>query len=410
MSKGKRIFALALAALMTLMVILPTLSMLVHATNTGSEEPTEQRDFTAERNKIAELNDSYKELEAQQKKIDSQISNAKSEKQKQEAIKEQIDGQINTTTKQIELLSERIDLLNGNIEQKQVEMEQKQTQIDGTMELFKKRMRAMYIAGNNTSTIGLVLGAESYSQMLIRAEVVGRVAEHDRELLAKLDQDFRELNEIKSEIEEDKSAVEGDKAEMAEKKEELDDQFKLAQDKIHDIDAMEKAFMANKAELQKQMKQVQAQMQAIYDEINRESMNVPYTGGVMQWPSRSLSQITSSYGSRFGGSDFHTGIDIAGSGAYGTPVLAAATGTVKVANTAVTPGYGYGKYVIIDHGGGIQTLYAHCSALNVSVGQTVAVGQQIAQVGSTGWSTGPHIHFEVRKNGQSVNPLSYVGG
>ncbi len=218
------------------------------------------------------------------------------------------------------------------------------------------------------------------------------------------------MNEIKSEIEEDKSAVEGDKAEMAEKKEELDDQFKLAQDKIHDIDAMEKAFMANKAELQKQMKQVQAQMQAIYDEINRESMNVPYTGGVMQWPSRSLSQITSSYGSRFGGSDFHTGIDIAGSGAYGTPVLAAATGTVKVANTAVTPGYGYGKYVIIDHGGGIQTLYAHCSALNVSVGQTVAVGQQIAQVGSTGWSTGPHIHFEVRKNGQSVNPLSYVGG
>lgn len=80
-----------------------------------------------------------------------------------------------------------------------------------------------------------------------------------------------------------------------------------------------------------------------------------------------------------------------------------------MANTAVTPGYGYGKYVIIDHGGGIQTLYAHMSALSVTVGQTVAQGEKIGEVGSTGWSTGPHIHFEIRKDGQAINPDSFTG-
>ena len=117
--------------------------------------------------------------------------------------------------------------------------------------------------------------------------------------------------------------------------------------------------------------------------------------------------MTCPYGSRFGGSDFHTGIDISGGGAYGSPVLAANSGTVKVANTSFTPGYGYGKYVIIDHGGGIQTLYGHMSALSVSVGDVVAQGQKIGEVGSTGWSTGPHIHFEIRVNNKAVNPQGW---
>ena len=177
---------------------------------------------------------------------------------------------------------------------------------------------------------------------------------------------------------------------MAVKKEELDSQYQMARDKVEDIAAQEQEYLANKAEIQKKLNMLEAEMKAIYDEINKESVNVPYTGGTMRWPSPSLSQITTHFGE--GG---HTGIDI--------------TGGVKVASVQ-NPDSGYGKYIIIDHGGGIQTLYAHCSLLSVSVGQTVSAGQQIAQVGSTGWSTGPHIHFEVRKNSQAVNPLAYVGG
>lgn len=392
------------------MLVLP---LSVHA------DEGEELDNSAAQDRLAELNDSYKELEDQKKKVDSQINSARTERKKQEIISAEIDGQINTTTKQIELLNERIGLLtqqigqlNGSIAQKQIEMEAKEEEISEAMELFKKRMRAIYMSGGgNNTAIGMMLGAESYSQMVIRAEVVGRVAKHDRELLSKLDQDLKELNELKNgieqdkqEIEQNKSAVEGDKTEMAVKKEELDSQYQMARDKVEYIAAQEQEYLANKAEIQKKLNMLEAEMKAIYDEINKESVNVPYTGGTMRWPSPSLSQITTHFGE--GG---HTGIDITGGGAYGTPVLASGDGVVKVASVQ-NPDSGYGKYIIIDHGGGIQTLYAHCSLLSVSVGQTVSAGQQIAQVGSTGWSTGPHIHFEVRKNSQAVNPLAYVGG
>ena len=406
MSKCRRLFA----ALLALMLVLP---LSVHA------DEGEELDNSAAQDRLAELNDSYKELEDQKKKVDSQINSARTERKKQEIISAEIDGQINTTTKQIELLNERIGLLtqqigqlNGSIAQKQIEMEAKEEEISEAMELFKKRMRAIYMSGGgNNTAIGMMLGAESYSQMVIRAEVVGRVVKHDRELLSKLDQDLKELNELKNgieqdkqEIEQNKSAVEGDKTEMAVKKEELDSQYQMARDKVEDIAAQEQEYLANKAEIQKKLNMLEAEMKAIYDEINKESVNVPYTGGTMRWPSPSLSQITTHFGE--GG---HTGIDITGGGAYGTPVLASGDGVVKVASVQ-NPDSGYGKYIIIDHGGGIQTLYAHCSLLSVSVGQTVSAGQQIAQVGSTGWSTGPHIHFEVRKNSQAVNPLAYVGG
>ncbi len=129
----------------------------------------------------------------------------------------------------------------------------------------------------------------------------------------------------------------------------------------------------------------------------------------MTHPAPELTQITSSYGLRFNRSNFHTGVDFSVAGAYGKAVVAANAGKVAFVNTAYTPGYGYGKYLILDHGGGITTLYAHNSAILVQEGQTVEKGQKIAQVGSTGWSTGPHCHFEVRVNGTHTDPMPYLG-
>ena len=401
-SRGKRIFALVLSALMLLLFVAPMASVLARADegNSDLEEAQERMD---------ELNEQYKELQAQQNQIDAQINQAAGEKQQVQAQREQIDAQINNTIEQIDVLDERIALMEERISQKEKEMEKKQEEIDALNALFKERMNAMYRAGDNMNTLGLLLGADSYSQFLMRAEVVSSVAEHDQTLMAQLAAEKAELEEIQEGIQSDKQDVESDRTTMEEKKADLGTQMEQANARMQDIAAMEREFLANKEAMQAQMKEVQAEIDRIFQEINRESQS-PYVGGEMLWPAPSLSQITCEFGPRFGGSDYHTGIDISGSGAYGATIVAANSGTVKVANTSFTDGYGYGKYVIVDHGGGMQTLYAHCSALNVTVGQYVSRGEKIAEVGSTGWSTGPHVHFEVRKDGSSVNPIGYLQG
>ena len=122
--------------------------------------------------------------------------------------------------------------------------------------------------------------------------------------------------------------------------------------------------------------------------------------------------LTSYYGYRYHPLDgdwrYHSGIDVSMSGAYGKNIVATRAGTVILSSLESESGTGYGNYIIIDHGDGYTSLYGHCSALLVSQGQRVSRGQIIARVGSTGWSTGPHLHFEVRYNGETVDPLDYV--
>jgi murein DD-endopeptidase MepM/ murein hydrolase activator NlpD len=136
----------------------------------------------------------------------------------------------------------------------------------------------------------------------------------------------------------------------------------------------------------------------------------PYVGGELLWPVPGFTRISSPFGLRFGGRDNHTGIDIAGTGIHGRPVVAANSGTVRVANLSFTPGRGYGIYIVIDHGGRVSTLYAHLSHISVNVGDVVRRGQEIGRVGSTGWSTGPHLHFEYREDSRPIDPMSKLRG
>ncbi|MBP1557400.1 MAG: M23 family metallopeptidase, partial [Oscillospiraceae bacterium] len=177
-----------------------------------------------------------------------------------------------------------------------------------------------------------------------------------------------------------------------------------------DNEALEKEYKANQATIAKQLKEVQAEVDAIYAKIQSEG---EYDGGIMLWPVYGYKTVTSDYGWRFGGTDFHTGIDIArtnsaGQGIYGKPILAADDGKVVFTQTSYVPGRGYGIYLILDHGGGVTSLYGHTCGLNVKMGQKVKRGDTIAYVGSTGWSTGPHLHFEVRVNGNYTNPWPYL--
>lgn len=413
---ARRVFAALLAAmLLALAAPQPLLTTMAYAAqddegtqaDEGGGAQEQELDFSAEKAQISSLSDQYKQLQSKQAQITAQINQAKNDKEKQIAIKQQIGEQIDTTAAQINLLTEKISLMNQEIVLHERELAQKQEEIDDNYELFKERFRAMNITPRS-STVGLMLGAQSYSEFVRHSEVLARVAQHDQDMLEMLKEQKAVITQLKQQIEQNKLDVEEDKVEMDNKKQELSEKMTETQTQIQDIAALEEMFLANKVQLQAQMKQVQAEIDSIYAEIARKQTTEDYVGGVMLRPTPTLSQVTSEYGWRFNNSDFHTGIDFSGPGAYGQPIVAANDGTVIFVNTAVKVGYGYGKYLIIDHGGGYSTLYGHCSAINVTVGQTVSRGQTIAQVGSTGWSTGPHCHFEVRIDGKHDNPAKYL--
>jgi len=151
------------------------------------------------------------------------------------------------------------------------------------------------------------------------------------------------------------------------------------------------------------MAAVQAEIDDIYAQMDNSGA---YVGGNFSYPIPSNKSISSYFGWRFNGSDYHTGIDFPAP--CNTPIRATNSGTVSFVKTTYIQGKGYGKYLIIDHGGGYTSLYGHCNKIAVSVGDFVSKGSVIAYVGTTGWSTGYHLHFEIRENGTAKNPLNYL--
>ena len=238
--------------------------------------------------------------------------------------------------------------------------------------------------------------------------------DHSILLVDKLVQDQKDIVAAKEQIEADKNEVSKTKEEIESKENQLNSQLAQAQQEIQDLTQLEEDYYANKDKIEQQKNDIQAQIDKIYEEnasSNQSgggSSGGDYVGNGFTWPVPGYPTITSYYGWRFNNTDFHTGIDISGGSVYGKDIVAADSGTVIFATNSYTPGVGYGRYLIIDHGGGMSTLYGHTSQLYVSTGDYVEKGRPIAAVGSTGWSTGPHLHFEIRENGKTVNPLNYL--
>lgn len=360
-------------------------------------------------NQIEQNNDKIEQLQEKQKEIEQSISAAQKDKNSAIALVNYIDQQISNTREQLEALQERIANLQEQIVQKNKDILNKQGEIDRNYETLRKRLRAMYMQ-DTTSTLGLILGAESFADMLTRAEYVQRIAEHDRNLLSTLADQRVELEREKGSLEQTKLDVENDHKTAREKEDELGRQVSAAELQVQDIAAMERAYRADLEKNKQLQDAAKAEIDRLYKEI--EWSKQVYAGGAMAWPLPGFSSISSEFGLRFSGADNHTGIDITGTGVFGHDIVAANSGKVVVANLTYTNGVGYGKYVMIDHGVkdgvSISTIYAHCNELLVSAGDTVKRGQAIAKVGSTGWSTGAHLHFEVRLDGLPVNPRPYI--
>lgn len=358
---------------------------------------------------ISDLNSQYDKLQQQVNALQNKIDQAKTEKAKQQAIKNKTTQDITITKQQIAVLEEKITLLEQEIADKEEEIAGLEDDIAENYELFKTRMTAMYTSGTSgdTAMLSLVLGTESFGQFLTRSETLKKVAEHDQALLDHLKETLAAVEDAKAAVEEDKKELDATKVQLDQKKAQLNNTLTATNAAIQDISAMEKEYLANQAKYQQQMKDVQSELDKIYAAMGPSG---DFVGGGFMYPVPGYRYISSYFGWRFNGTDYHTGVDFTGSGVNGKSVVASNSGTVSFTKTTYTPGVGYGKYIIVDHGGGYSTLYAHLSSVNVSVGEFVAKGKNIANVGSTGWSTGPHLHFEVRVGGVAKNPLNYLVG
>ena len=399
-----------------LSVLMAIASPVVFANETdGNAEaaPVEEKDPTEEeyRSQISDLQDEQIKIQQEMKDYNNKINNIKDDKKKKQAVANSIDEKISITQKAIEVGLDKIELTNKYIFYKKQEISKKENDIENTLQLFRDRVKAIYMTGGYSDTANslvMLLSSRSVSEFLTRNEYLERIAEHDKQIVSELRDELVKLEEERVELEAEKAVLEEEKAALEKEQEELEKQLKEAKSSIQDLNAMQKEYEANYAELSAMQKKIQAELLDIYKNLN--TSNEAYVGGEMMWPVPGYSKISSYYGWRFNNTDFHTGIDITGSGVHGAPVVAANTGTIVHTNVCPYNGYsyGYGTYIIVDHGGGITTLYAHLSAIDVKVGDIVVMGQQIGRVGNTGWSTGAHLHFEVRKNGDSVNPISYV--
>lgn len=350
---------------------------------------------------LSNLKDQYKDKQNEISKKEDQLEDLKEEQKDVLADIEDLSTEINKLESEISQLNSEIKQLNSKIETTEKEIEEKQKQMEERRDILIARSVAIYETGNITM-LDVLLGAQDISDFLSKYYMMSEIAEYDNNLLEEIKKQKDEIEIIRSQLEADKDVVEENKSELQKKSDALEVSKKQLSKRNAELES-------NKNALSKSIDKLIAESNKLESEIKSlQSGGTSYTGGQMAWPLPGYTTITSPYGMRLHPTlkvyKLHTGVDIAGSGCNGKSIVAANDGTVITSkmNSA------YGNMIIIDHGGGISTLYAHASKRLVSVGDKVKRGQVIAKVGSTGYSTGPHLHFEVRINGSTTNPVPYI--
>ena len=372
-----------------------------------------------EQDQIDALEQQKIELQSQQASIQTNINDLMAQQADVIEQKAAMDEKNELARQEIELINEQIDVYTDLIEQKARELEKAEAAEQAQYDLYCKRVRAMEEEGSYTY-LDILFQCRSLSDVLSAIDMIGEIMDADKRL-------FEEYKTARENTEKVKAEYEGTLQQLGEKQEtleaekaELEAQIAAAVEVINqlenDIEAAKAEYAkaaAAEAAAQASINAIIAQMQAEEEAARQEAAenNQQYTGtgstatGTYIWPCPSSTYVTSAFGMRehplFGDERPHSGIDIAGSA--GSEVLAADSGTVAVATYSSS----YGNYVTIYHSNGDYTLYAHMSSLAVTAGQNITQGDVIGYVGSTGWATGPHLHFEIRVNGSTVDPLSY---
>ena len=373
----------------------------------------------AQATSLSQLQKQQQQLKDQQKQIASDIEKLKNDKAQQVAYKNQLQAQINNTQGQIDNLSAQVNALNSDIRDKEAQIASKQVSINTNYQKLKERLRALYLTGE-ASNLEIILNAKNIMDLADKTEILQVITEHDTNLINTLKSEMESVQTQKQQIEQNRTAVASAKAEYDQKQNDLQSLENQASQVIAQISsdqAQKETESAQNAAQQKKLDKAIDDWFAAYYAEQQKHNNGGGGGsggyvskGNFTWPVPSCTRLSRGYGDTSTGS-FHTGVDIAGSGIYGAPIVAADSGRVIMAGWGnYGTGYGgYGNVVAIDHGGGYSTLYGHMSSVAVSTGQQVTKGQVIGYVGSTGDSTGPHCHFEIRVNGVAQNPMNWFG-
>lgn len=345
------------------------------------------------------------QIDASNEKIKNEQAKINELKEKQNLTAENIEALKKETVgiqAQIDAKSVEISETAKRLEKAESDLAKAKEKSDNQYSAYKERFRVMCEDGS-VSYLAMIFSSENVMDFLNNIEIAREISEYDKKIYDEMKESERKIEELKTEIQANKAKQEEEKAALDSKKSELSS-------KQAELESAKKALMSDAEAAQKVIDEEYRKQAALKAQmagsLSKSGDGSVYTGGRFLWPTPSCTYVTSAFAPQrvnpvTGKLRPHTGTDIGAQ--YGAQIIAAAGGTVKFSGW----NGGYGNCVIIDHGGGYSTLYGHMSSISLSVGQTVSAGTQVGRVGSTGNSTGPHLHFEVLINGTAVNPMQY---
>lgn len=354
---------------------------------------------------IDALEEQRDELKAQREEMQAGIDELKDQQAGVLEQKRALDEQNEVYRQELELIEEQVSLYTRLVDEKAAELEKATADEAEQLAIYKQHVRAMEENGEYTY-LSIIFGSKSLSQLMSNLDMIGEIMDADKRIYDQYTAAREDAEEIKAEYETTLSALADKQAEYEAEKADLEAKIAEANDMIAQLEEEINSNYDLYLEVLAQEEALESDIQSMIAEMERqEAANSITSTGTYIWPLPGYSP-GSAYGWRmhpiYHEMRFHAGEDIGAPS--GTPILAADSG---MATVIADNGNGYGNYIMINHGGGRVTLYAHMSAFAISNGATVSQGQVIGYVGSTGNSTGPHLHFEVRVNGATTDPKSY---
>ena len=377
---------------------------------------------------ISDLEDQQAQLEAEAQEYQAIIDEKQGEIDQQQEYVDALTANIATVNEEISVIRSKIDVYNGQIAEKAETINSLNLQAEENMNLLRQRLKSIYMAGD-ASTLEIILGAKDFSDFVDKVQLVESLSEYDANLIDDIEGQLDGISDEIDSLNADKASLEDETADLQTKQDELNDLLsenetllKNLYTEREELDALLDSNEASQNEVEQQIQAYYEELRRQEEEANREEGgssqgdgSTPIVGsGDWVWPTPGFYDRSSEWAEDRGYS--HGGIDIAGPGIMGATIVAAHSGTViDVCNYcshnwgkygSCGCGGGYGNYVWIDHGDGKATIYAHMTEAVAYVGQTVSAGETIGYVGSTGYSTGPHLHFEARYYGERYNPMT----